>query len=410
MNHYYSIRREKLYKKMDDNTLLVVFAGNPIKRSADAHYLFEVNKNFFYLTGIDEPNAILFCLKQNQQIKEMLFVRDIDPLMEKWNGKYITKEEATRESGIEIVYDLSNFQSFLERVITRNQIAKIYFDSERVRNEDISSSGETFANEVSKKWLLAVENIYREIAALRTIKDEYELDQIRKAIDLTNQAFLHMLKQTKPLKKEYELQAEFEYVLNSNNAKPAFDMIVASSKRACVLHYVTNQETIEEETLILTDMGACLNYYNSDITRTFPSTGRFTSRQKELMMVVLEAMNLVFEACKPNVTLAHLNQIVIKHYQKRLKELNVITKPEEVSEYYYHGVSHFLGLDVHDVGQMENMLLQPGHVITVEPGLYIEKENIGIRIEDDILITETGYENLSKHIIKTPEDIEQYMK
>lgn len=410
MNHNYSIRREKLYEKMDDNTLLVVFAGDPIKRSADSHYVFEVNKNFYYLTGIDEQNAIFVCLKQNQQVKEMLFIRDINPLMEKWNGKYITKEEATQISGLKTVYDLSSFQSFFERLITRNQLTKIYFDSERIRNEDISSSGELFANDVSKKWLLAVENIYYEIAALRTIKDENEIDEIRKAIDLTNQAFLHMLKNTKPLKKEYELQAEFEYVLKKNNARPAFDMIVASSERACVLHYITNQEAIEEDSLVLTDMGACLNNYNSDITRTFPSNGRFTSRQKELMMVVLEAMELVFDACKPNVTLSQLNQIVIKHYQKRLMDLNIITKHEEVSEYYYHGVSHFLGLDVHDVGQMENMPLQPGHVITVEPGLYIKNEKIGIRIEDDVLITKTGYENLSKHIIKTVDDIEQYMK
>lgn len=395
---------------MDDNTLLVVFSGDLIKRSADSHYMFEVNRNFYYLTGIDEPNAVLFCFKQNQQIKEMLFIRDIDPLMEKWNGKYITKEEATKESGVKIVYDRSNFQSFFERMVTRNQVTKVYFDSERLRSEDIPSSGETFSNEISQKWLLPVENIYQEIASLRTIKDDKEIAQIRESIDLTNQAFLHMLKQTKPLKKEYELQATFEYVLKSNNAKPAFDMIVASSNRACVLHYITNQEVIEDGSLVLTDMGACLNYYNSDITRTFPSNGNFTTRQRELMRVVLEAMDLVFEACKPNVTLSQLNQIVIKHYQKRLIELNVITRPEEVSDYYYHGVSHFLGLDVHDVGQMENMALQPGHVITVEPGLYIEKENIGIRIEDDILITETGYENLSKHIIKTPEEIEQYMK
>ncbi len=408
MNQYLS-RREKLYKDMSDNTLLVVFAGEQIKRSADSHYMFEVSKNFYYLTGIDEPDAILCCVKQNQIVKEYLFIRDIDPIMEKWNGKYISKEEAITISDIQTVHYLSSFQSMLARLVTRNQINRVYVDNERIRKDDIASASERFAYEVTQKWLLPVENMYQKVAALRAIKDETEIDKIKKAIELTNQAFLHMLKKTKPQIHEYKLQAEFEYILKSNNAKPAFDMIVAASNRACVLHYVTNQEEIDDHSLILTDMGANLAHYNSDITRTFPSNGVFNKRQKELMEVVLEAMELVFAACKPGVTLLQLNQIVVKHYQKKLIELNIIKSPEEVSDYYYHGVSHFLGLDVHDVGQMENTQLQPGHVITVEPGLYVAQENIGIRIEDDILITETGYENLSKQIIKTPQEIEQFM-
>ncbi len=410
MNEIHIKRRQTITNTMGNETIAFVFAGDLIKRSADSHYLFDVSKNFYYLTGIDEPQAVLVMIKRNDEVKEMLFVRDIDPVMEKWNGKYITKKQATDISGIEMVSYLSSFQSTIDRLLSRNILTKAYVDNERLTTHDITSESERFAKTLSKKWLMSVENLYPMIAAERTIKDEHEIEKIKNAIALTNKAFLHMLANTTSQIPEYRLQAEFEYILKRHDAKPAFDMIVAASERACVLHYVTNREMIEPNTLILTDMGAQLDHYNSDITRTFPSDGVFSKRQRELMDVVLEAMECVFAQCKPGVTLAELNKIVIDLYQQRLKQLQIIDQDHEVSQYYYHGVSHFLGLDVHDVGQLENMKLRSGHVITVEPGLYIEKEKIGIRIEDNVLITQDGYVNLSKEIIKTPDEIEAFMK
>lgn len=408
MNHY-TKRRQSVSKQMVSNSILVVFSGHLIKKSADSHYPFEVNRNFYYLTGIDEPEAVLILIKQHNQTKQMLFVRDVNPLMEKWNGKYITKEDAQEISGVDQVFFNSSFEAFMQRTFTRSSISMVYVDSERYNEHDIPSVGESYASTITNKWMLQVSNAYPLITALRALKDEVEIEKIKQSIAITNQAFLAMLKSTKSGKYEYELQAEFEYVLKKNNAKPSFDMIVAASERACILHYVTNNHMIEENSLVLSDMGASKDYYCADITRTFPSNGKFSAQQRELMDVVLETMDLVIKAAQPHVTLAQLNQIVVSHYQKRLLELGYIKNVKEVSDVYYHGVSHFLGLDTHDVGQVDGMPLQAGHVITVEPGLYIEALKIGIRIEDNILITEDGCINLSKDIIKTPDEIEAVM-
>lgn len=408
MNQY-SIRRQKVANAMASNSVLVSFSGKLINKSADSHYPFEVNRNFYYLTGVDDPEAVLLIIKQHNQIKETLFIRDIDPFMEKWNGKYMSIDQAKSISDVDQVVFLSGFSNTFQRLLTRSVVSNVYVDHERVSSEDRDSVAQNFAKEVSEKWLVNVSNAYPIIAALRAIKDEDEIEKMKKSIDITNEAFLRMLQHTKSNMYEYELQAEFEYVLKKHNAKPAFDMIVAASNRSCVLHYITNDHLIEENSLILTDMGASKDYYCADITRTFPSDGKYSKQQKELMHVVLEAMELVIAAARPHVTLGQLNQIVINHYQKRLVELKYIKDKSEVGKVYYHGVSHFLGLDTHDVGQLDQMPLQPNHVITVEPGLYIESLNIGIRIEDDILITEEGCINLSEHIIKTPDEIEQYM-
>ena len=393
MKHFIK-RRQSLSKQMVSNSALVVFSGNLIKKSADASYPFEVNRNFYYLTGIDEPEAVLVLVKQHNQIKQTLFIRDVNPFMEKWNGKYITKEKAQEISEVDQVYFLSDFESIMQRLFTRSSLSMVYVDNERLNQNDIPSVGEMYANDIREKWMIHVSNAYPMITSLRAIKDDVEIEKIKESIAITNDAFLAMLKSTKSGKFEYELQAEFEYVLKKNNAKPSFDMIVAASDRACVLHYITNDHLIEKDSLVLTDMGASKDYYCADITRTFPSDGKYSEVQKELISVVLEAMELVINAAQPHVTLAQLNQIVISHYRKRLLELGYINDVSEVSNVYYHGVSHFLGLDTHDVGQIDGMPLQPGHVITVEPGLYIESLKIGIRIEDNVLITEDGCINL----------------
>lgn len=406
----YQTRRNKVVEQLPLNSLVFVFSGKTQKKSADAHFPFEVNRNFYYLTGIDEEEAILVLFNDQGITKEYLFIRDVDPAIEKWNGFYITSEQAKSTSGVSTIAYLSSFESMLSRILSRSKVDVVAVDHERVNQSDSASIGEIFAQDIQQKWLLPVVNAYPIIAALRTIKDDYEIEKIKQAIDVTNDAFLSMIKHTEPGKFEYQLQAEFEVVLKRNNAKPSFDMIVAASDRACILHYISNQEKVEDNALILCDMGANLDHYCSDISRTFPSNGKYSSKQRELMNVVLEAMGRVIDAAQPGTTLRELNNIVIRYYQDRLVELGYISSVKEVSDVYYHGVSHFLGLDVHDVGQLENMPLQEGHVITVEPGVYLAKEKIGIRIEDNLLITKDGNINLSQHIIKTPDEIEQAMK
>ncbi len=404
-------RRERLLADLPWNSMVILFAGKSVKRSADADYPFAVNRNFAYLTNIDEPEAVLMIVKLKHRTTTTLFIRDIDLTLQKWNGKYISVEKAKELSSADAVVYLSGFESSFVSQLTRAGVNRVYVDLERLNMSDRSLAGELFVKKLRETYpVLSIVNIYPEIAAMRTVKSDDELRKIEHCIDVTKLAFERMIKSAKSSTFEYELQAEFEYELKRNGASPAFDMIVAGGQRATVLHYVENNEQLSENELVLCDMGAGMHLYNSDITRTFPKSGKFTTRQKLLYNIVLEAMDAVYAKIRPGVTLKELNDVVIDTYEKRLKEIGLIQSRSEISQYYYHGVSHFLGMDVHDVGQIENMVLVAGNVITVEPGLYIETENIGIRIEDDVLVTENGYRNLSISILKSVEDIEALME
>jgi Xaa-Pro aminopeptidase len=411
MNSEFKSRRELLLAEMPLDSMIVLFSGKGVKRSADADYPFTVNRNFAYLTNIDEPDAVLVMVKLRHRTSTTLFIRDIDLNLQKWNGKYLAMEEAKECSLIDSVMFLSAFDSHFNSQLTRAGVNRVYLDLERLNVTDRPLSGELFAKKIRETHpALAIENIYQAIAMMRTIKSGDEIKKIENCIVIAKNAFEHMVKNAKSLNFEYELQAEFEYEVKRNHAEPAFDMIVAGGVRATVLHYVKNSERLEENELVLCDMGATKQFYNSDITRTFPKSGKFTARQKLLYNIVLEAMDEVYAIIKPGVTFKELNDAVISTYEKRLKDIGLINDRSDISNYYYHGVSHFLGMDVHDVGQIENMVLVAGNVITVEPGLYIEAESIGIRIEDDVLVTEDGYRNLSECIVKSVDEIESLMK
>jgi Xaa-Pro aminopeptidase len=410
MNNELQRRREQLLSDLPLNGMVVLFAGKGVKRSADADFPFTVNHNFAYLTNINEPDAILMMVKLAHRTSVTLFIRDIDLTLQKWNGKYISIEKAKEVSQIDSVMYVSAFESSFMSQLTRAGVNRLFLDLERLNMTDRPLAGELFAKKIKETHpALMIENIYPAIAKMRTVKSDAEVKKIEDSISITKNAFERMLKHAKTLTSEYELQAEFEYELKRKGASPAFDMIVAGGVRATVLHYVENDESLAEDQLVLCDMGASKNFYNSDITRTFPKSGKFSDRQKLLYNIVLEAMDAVFERIKPGVMLKELNDAVLSVYEKRLKDIGLINDRKEISNYYYHGVSHFLGMDVHDVGQTENMVLVAGNVITVEPGLYIEAESIGIRIEDDVLVTEEGYLNLSECIVKTTDEIEGLM-
>lgn len=213
----------------------------------------------------------------------------------------------------------------------------------------------------------------------------------------------------KPGMHEYQIESYFDQAIKFHGGTGiAFTTIAATGENATCLHYSSNNTQIKDGDLVLFDLGALYENYNADISRTFPANGKFTPRQKQLYNIVLEGQEVVFSHAKPGITTLELNQKLIAFYQKKLKEIGLIKEDSEVQKYYYHGVSHHLGLDVHDL--CEYTPLKPGCVITNEPGLYIKEEGIGIRIEDDVLITEDGCVNLSKGIIKTVEEIEEFME
>lgn len=407
---FYTLNRQRLMEGVEDNSVVILFAGEAPHMSADENYDFVPNRNFLYLTGIDREHVILMMTKSKGKVEETLFIEKSDPIMAKWVGERISMEEAKEASGVEKIQYLDNFEGAVNMLGFANY-ENIYLDLERRSWVSIQSISQLFARNIGEKYpSFRVRNIYNFIRDLRVVKSFEELECIRKAIGITYEGIKTMMLNAKPGMVEYELEAYFDFELKRRGVKKhAFKTIAASGVNGTVLHYVDNNSKIGENDLILFDLGAQYNYYCGDISRTFPVTGRFTDRQRAVYNVVLRALTETTKAIKPGIPFSRLNEVCKEVLTEGCKELGIIKDASELSRYYYHGVSHFLGLDTHDVGTRD-VDLKPGMVLTVEPGLYIEEERIGIRIEDNVVVTETGNEVLSKDIIRTAEEIENFMK
>lgn len=396
MKQQYIKNREKVIQLMNDDSVMILFSGHTVKSSADGEYPFVVNRNFYHLTGINEPHLMLVLDKD----RTILFIEESNEMYEKWIGKKISKELSEEKSGIT---DIRYLDDFSEEHYTGYK--DIYLDLE----EDEISYFPTLAEKFMTEYNLSAVNAYDIVAKSRSTKGPQEVEKIVEALKITDRGLNRIMKNMKSGLKESVFEAHFNFELKCENVINSFDTIAASGVNATTLHYVTNDEIVEDGELVLFDLGATKDLYCGDISRTYPVNGKFTDRQKDLYNMVLKANELVIDAIKPGVTMTELNDLVVRFYETELMRLGVIENKYEVKDYYYHGVSHSLGLDTHDVGLTRDDVLVPGNIITVEPGIYIKEEEIGIRIEDNILVTEEGNINLSEFIIKSIDEIEEYM-
>ncbi|MBQ7076995.1 MAG: aminopeptidase P N-terminal domain-containing protein [Lachnospiraceae bacterium] len=404
-------RRDAVAKMMDAGSVMILYSGKEVHVSEDEYYMFEVNKNFRYLTDIDRDNMVLFIDKTGKKVTETLFIEEADPLMEKWYGKKLTKDEAKEISGIEDVRFIDSFDNMLARMLTTCCIKNAYFDLYHHDASDELDFNHKRAMEFHKKNpAVVLKNAYEIIGYLRMSKDADEVKRISHAVDMTRQGLEAVMKELKPGMYEYQAQAIYEYTIHYlGSSGPSFPTIAGSGYNGTMLHYETNRCECKDGDLLLLDLGSKADGWCSDITRTYPVNGKFTKRQKDVYNVVLEANQHIAKIAKPGMTLRELNDECKKVLAKGAKKLGLIKEDSELSKYYMHGVGHHLGLDVHDASTYEGVKLRPGCVITDEPGLYIDEECIGIRIEDDLLITEDGCKVLSKDIIRKPDEIEAFM-
>lgn len=411
-NKVFKSNREKLMKTIEDNSIVILFAGNAPKKSADEAYPFTPNRNFYYFTGIEEEEHIAVFTKINGEVKEYAYLKVIDEEMERWVGKSLRANEAKEISGIENVSYKDSFESFLNRLFSGVEEINVYLDMERDSFNSLSNIVGTFAKSLSEKYPFArIKNVYPKIIPLRQVKSKEEIAEMQNAIDITIEGVNSLMKNAKAGMKEYELEAYFDFVCKKNGAKDfAFKTIAAAGKNATTLHYVDNNCEIKDGDLILFDLGAQWNYYNGDISRTFPVSGKFTARQKEVYEAVLRVNEECIRTIKPGVKFLDWNKQAKDMIAEECIKLGLIEKPEEVSKYYWHSIGHSLGLDTHDIDRPNrDTVFQEGMVWTVEPGIYIAEESIGIRIEDDVVVTKDGAEVLTKNMMKSVEDIEKYM-
>ena len=402
--------RARLYETLPDRAMVICHAGVPHHVNEDDYALFEVNSQFFYLTGLEREKMIFLAVKTGGETKETLFIEPVDPLHERWTGKMPTREEASAASGIEDVQTTDAFSAVISRSMSRTRIEHVFFDVFRNDDADLPDWNALKAREFMARYpAVQLHDLRAACVPLRQVKDAEEIRTIRQAIDITRQGLDHVMRTLRPGMKEYQAQAEFEYTCNRLGAeRMAFTTISAAGKNGCMMHYVTNREEIADGKLLLMDLGAKLGNYCSDITRTFPANGKYTPRQRQIYDLVLRANREVAACARPGITLKDLNDKCKEVLAEGLISLGLISDAKDVGKYYMHSVSHSIGIDVHDVS-FAGDVLQPGWVISDEPGLYIDEEEIGIRIEDDLLITEDGCEVLSRDIPRDAEEIEARM-
>lgn len=402
----YAERRNKVFDAMDNNSIAILFAGKGKKVSGD-EFNFSVNRNFYYLTGIEQENSILALIKNDIGCTAYLFIDEKDEKIEKWIGYKLTQDEAKEISGIENICLRSTFDGKMISLADHNKdLSKFYLDLEPELKIGDQTSTLNYKKELETVYQVPVEDIGAKVYELRMIKSPAEVDMIREAINTTSLGLKRVLIELKAGKYEYNIRNVFEHaVFDENNSKLAFDSIVAGGRNAIVLHYPFAKDKLNEGELVLLDVGAANHYYCGDISRTYPISGRFSDIQRTIYNIVLQCNIETAKFMRPGITLKEANEFAKNFLASECFEKGLIHSKDEIGNVYYHSVSHHLGLDTHD-GTDRVSKLVPGNVVTCEPGLYFKDLKIGVRIEDDILITEDGSEVLSSGIIKDIKDIE----
>ncbi|MFW5657533.1 MAG: aminopeptidase P N-terminal domain-containing protein [Bacteroidota bacterium] len=413
--------RSKLVQAIEKDAVVILQASDQMPRTGDQFHVYRQNSDLFYLTGINQEKTILVLYPGNPDKKnrEALFILKANKLMETWEGHKLTKEEARAVSGIENVYSLDEFDSMLHGMLYTRDNVYINLPEQLKFRTPIPRTGELLLQDFKKKYPLhQFSRLTPIMTTLRLKKEPEELKLMEQACAITNKAFHRVLHQIKPGMQEFEVEAEVTYEFLRNGAGGhAFEPIMASGKNACVLHYIENSDKINDGEMLLMDFGADVSNYAADCSRTIPANGRFTPRQRELYEATLRVFKYARSLIVPGTTINALHKKVCQMWEEEHVNLGLYSKEdaEKSSEdgplwqkYFMHGTSHFLGLDVHDVGGRD-VVFEPGMVLTCEPGIYIEEEGIGIRLENDILVTSDGNRDLMEHIPIEPDDIEAVM-
>jgi Xaa-Pro aminopeptidase len=412
MNGSHQLRRKQFYRHLAAGEALVLFSGSPPRKTADAYYPFFANRNFFYLTGITQANSVFLAVNRDGNVEETLFILEKSPMAERWNGYRISHEEAAAYSGMDQIMDLEPFDETLSDILKSGAISALWYDFDKYdegrKDAPQNKHSETVLS--NHPWLV-LKNAYPIICEARTIKDAGEIAEIRNALGITRDGIHAMMKAAKPGMHEYQLEGVFNKVLaDAGVREPAFANIVSGGRNNFYIHYEEPMGTLHDGDLILTDVGARKNEYVSDISRAFPVNGKFTPEQKEVYSIALKVNKELMELLVPGkISFEEIEAHSKRRVGEELVAAGYLGKDEDVSKYYWHKGTHHIGLDVHDVGP-PGQPIAPGMVFTIDVGIYIEDKNIGFRVEDNVLITETGYEHLSADIAREIDDIEAMMR
>ncbi len=413
--------RNKFKAQLKPNSIAIFFSNDIMPTNADGSMGFKQNSDLFYLTGVDQEDTILVIYPdvKDGKHKEILFVKETSELIAIWEGAKLNKNEATATSGIEHIYWHHEFEKITKALFFQAEYIYLNQNEHTRQYIDTETAEQRLNKQLCAKYPLhKIERSAPIMHKIRAIKSTYEIDLIQQACDITEKGVRRLLPFVKPGVWEHEIEAELihEFVRNRSRGF-AYGPIIASGANACVLHYVDNNKQCKDGDVILLDVAAEYGNYASDLTRCLPVNGKFTPRQKEVYNAVLRVMKAATTMLKVGNTFEKYNKAVGDLMTEELLQLGLLTSDEVKNQnpnlpaykkYFMHGTSHFLGLDVHDVGFFYEPM-QAGMVFTVEPGIYIPQENLGIRLENNILITTSGQIDLMKNIPLEAEEIESLM-
>ena len=428
-NAIYKSRRINLSEKLPKNSVLLIPGANTLYRNADSAYAFRQDSNFYYLSGFCEPDSLMAIINNDDGINSVIFVPPKDKLKEIWDGHRSGPIGAVKEFLFDKAYDNSEIDNMMPEILFGcDQVLypigkKNGFDQKVIDWTTEASSKDRHSKSIN------ILDASSTIGNARLIKDDHEISLIKKACDISAEAHIEAMKNVKNAESEQSIESLYVYEFSKRGGRfPAYTPIVAGGENACVLHYIENNKKLNKNELLLVDAGCEYEMYASDITRTYPISGKFSKEQLEIYKIVHDAMNAAIDKVKEGNNIMEPQQISEKIITNGLVELGLLHgDPEDLhkkgafKDFYMHKIGHWLGLDVHDAGDyMEGddfMKFKPGMITTIEPGIYISRsmdvddkwKGIGIRIEDDILVTKDGNENLTKKVPSDPAEIESLM-
>ena len=429
MKNNFSERRLQLSNKVLDDSAIIVASALVKSRISDTDYAYRQDSNFYYLSGYEEPDSLILIRPNHDKEKFIIFCRDRDPLREQWDGFRTGQDGAIEEYQADNAYSINSIDQMMPELLAG--VKNIYFSMSAPCGVDLKISQwvedirkNTRAGAEPPHNLLSLDSILHE---MRLIKEDHEMDLMKQAADITTEAHIRAMQAVTPGMYEYQLEAEYLYAFNKNGARSAaYNSIVGGGNNSCILHYVENNAELKDGDLVLVDAGCEYKYYASDVTRTFPVNGKFSPEQKEIYSIVLEAHKQSMEQAKPGNKWNLMHEKSVEVIVEGLLDLGLLkgTKDQVIengdySKFYMHRIGHWLGMDVHDVGGYKQdgdwRDLEKGMVMTIEPGIYIldsledvddKWKGIGVRIEDDIVVTESGFEVLTPNVPRTIEEVE----
>ena len=430
MQSIFSERRSQLSEKVLEDSAIIISSASVKSRISDTEYAYRQDSNFYYLSGYEEPESLLLIRPDHDKEKFVMFCRERDPLREQWDGFRTGQEGAIEQYGADAAHSINSISQLMPSLL--EGVKNIYFSMSAPCGVDLKISDwiesirkNTRAGAEPPQNLLSLDSILHE---MRLIKEDYEMNLMRQAANITTEAHVRAMQAVTPGMFEYQLEAEYLYAFNKNGARsPAYNSIVGGGNNSCILHYVENNAELQDGDLVLVDAGCEYQYYASDVTRTFPVNGKFSPEQKEIYSIVLEAHKQSMEQAKPGNKWNLMHEKSVEVIVEGLLSIGLLkgSKEEiiekgEYSKFYMHRIGHWLGMDVHDVGSYKQdgdwRELEKGMVMTVEPGIYIldsiegiddKWKGIGVRIEDDIAIADSGFELLTPDVPRTIEEVEQ---